>query len=81
MRPFVEFFAPCKFELASFDNHKLLDLDGFTGLVLSSSAMPLPGHPKYAAMAEAIPRLFNAHQQNRVVRIDYDTDVYYGHLR
>jgi len=74
------FFTPLPIQVVSFHNQQSLDLNGLTGRVISSSDMPLPGHPRFGAMSQSLQRLFDAHQNRGVVRIDYDTRVYYGSL-
>lgn len=54
--------------------------DALRGLVLSSSYMPGPGHPRHEAMLTDIDALFAEHAKAGEVRIEYDLDVYWGHL-
>lgn len=74
-----EFFAG-DYRRASFDNFQVLDYEGLRGRLLSSSFVPLAGHPAYKPMLAALRRLFDSHQQGGRVTIEYDTRVYYGHL-
>jgi SAM-dependent methyltransferase len=63
-----------------FDNSQLFDFEGLKGRLLSASYVPLAGHPSHGPMLEELRRVFDAHQQGGRVRIEYDTDVYYGRL-
>jgi SAM-dependent methyltransferase len=76
----TEFFTPCSFLFGSVPNHQLLDLAGLLGRIASSSYMPAAGHPNHTRMVEALERLFNHHQQNSQIEIQYDTILYFGHL-
>jgi ubiquinone/menaquinone biosynthesis C-methylase UbiE len=75
------FFAPHRFELESFDNLQQLDLEGLTGRVLSASYTPRPDNPDYAAMLSELNDIFATHQIHGRVVIEYDTRVYFGHLK
>jgi SAM-dependent methyltransferase len=75
----AEFFGG-QFGSRSFDNFQSFDFDGLRGRLLSSSYVPLEGHPKFEPMLEALRRLFDAHQRDGRVRVEYDTKLYYGRL-
>ncbi|MFX0074762.1 MAG: class I SAM-dependent methyltransferase [Candidatus Hermodarchaeota archaeon] len=63
-----------------FDNHQDLDFISFKGRVLSASYIPLPDNPIFPNMILELKELFNKHQQNGIIRIEYDTELYYGQL-
>lgn len=75
----ADFFAG-EFGVRAFDNFQSVDFAGLRGRLLSSSYVPLAGHPNHAPMLEALRRLFDAHQQGGRVTIEYDAKVYYGRL-
>ncbi|MCA1630677.1 MAG: class I SAM-dependent methyltransferase [Acidobacteria bacterium] len=75
----AEFFAG-GFGSASFDNFQSFDFSGLRGRLLSSSYVPLAGHPKFEPMLAALRQLFDAHQRQDRVRVEYDAKVYYGRL-
>jgi ubiquinone/menaquinone biosynthesis C-methylase UbiE len=75
------FFAPQVFQRAAFENVQEFDLDGLKGRVLSASYMPEPSDANYEAMIERLREIFLTHQKNGKVSIEYDTRLYYGHLK
>jgi SAM-dependent methyltransferase len=75
----AEFFAGA-FGSKSFDNFQSFDFSGLRGRLLSSSYVPLEGHPNFEPMLEALRRLFDARQRQGRVRVAYDTKLYYGRL-
>ncbi len=64
-----------------FTQEQVFDFDGIRGRLLSSSYVPAPGQPMHAAMLDALRRIFDAHQQDGRVRLDYDTELFFGPLR
>ncbi len=62
----------------SFDNSQLFDFEGLKGRLLSASYVPLADHPNFAPMLAELRRVFDAHAERGRVRVEYDTDVYYG---
>jgi SAM-dependent methyltransferase len=75
----AQFFAG-GFGSRRFDNFQSVDFASLRGRLLSSSYVPLAGHPSYEPMLAALRRLFDSHQQDGRVTIEYDTKVYYGQL-
>ena len=55
------------------------DFDDLRGRLLSSSYIPKSGE-KHDAMLEALPALFSQHARDGRVVLEYDTNIYYGHL-
>ena len=74
------FFMPDEFESRALEYSQTLDFDGLKGRLLSSSYAPLAGHSKYPDMLHSLRMLFDAYQVDGQVKIEYDTEVYYGHL-
>lgn len=72
------FFGPGTFETASFDNQQVLDLDGLKGRLLSISYVPAEGEPGSDAMLREAEKIFDKHQRDGTVTVEYDTKVYYG---
>jgi len=75
------FFAPDESKLAAFENLQHFDFEGLRGRLLSSSYIPAPDDQSYQPMLERLRKTFVAHQKNDKVIVEYDTKVYYGHLR
>ncbi len=63
-----------------FDNFQLFDFEGFKGRLLSASYVPLAGHPDFEPMLAELRRVFDAHEQGGTVRVEYDTEVFYGRI-
>ena len=62
-------------------NQQILDWDSLCGRLRSSSFTPPEGHPNFAPIIDELRRLFDAHQQDSQVRMDYFTRIYFGHLQ
>ncbi|MEO8435722.1 MAG: class I SAM-dependent methyltransferase [Pyrinomonadaceae bacterium] len=74
------FFAPQNFKLKSFENNQVFDYEGLKGRLLSSSYVPASGQPNFDEMLVALRRVFDIHQQDGRVVVEYDARVYYGQL-
>lgn len=64
----------------SFDNEQVLDFEGLRGRLLSSSYTPPDGHPNYKPMLDELQAIYDSHEIDGRVLLEYDTRVYYGHL-
>lgn len=73
-------YGPGKWRKRMIDNEQRLTLDGLRGRVLSSSYVPADGDPAQAAMLTELDVLFAKHEQNGHVVIEYDTEIYFGHI-
>ncbi|HEY6444842.1 MAG TPA: class I SAM-dependent methyltransferase [Acidobacteriaceae bacterium] len=74
------FFAPHPMQCATFENPQSFDYAGLEGRILSSSYMPQPGHPRFAAMQPAAQRLFAETQHNGAVTMIHDCVLCWGRL-
>jgi len=74
------FYGAHGYQRSTCPNRQVFDFPGLQGRLLSSSYMPDVGQPTHAAMVEALATLFQTHQVNDTVAIEYETRVYYGHL-
>jgi SAM-dependent methyltransferase len=63
------------------DNEQVVDFEGFKGRLTSASYAPLPGQPNHEPMMRELAALFERHQRDGRVRIEYDTMVFYGRLK
>jgi ubiquinone/menaquinone biosynthesis C-methylase UbiE len=68
------------FEKKVLENSQKFDFEGLKGRLLSSSYSPEVGHPKHAPMLAELQSIFDAHQVNSQVKVEYDTRLYCGHL-
>jgi SAM-dependent methyltransferase len=74
-------FGPGSFERAAFDNQQVLDLDGLKGRLSSVSYVPAQGEPGSETMLREVEKIFNEHQMDGTVTVEYDTKVYYGRFQ
>ena len=64
------------YQKETFDNFQELDFTSFKGRVLSSSYIPLVDNPIFPKMIIELEDLFNEHQRNGTIIIEYDTEIY-----
>lgn len=76
----VDFFAPFRCRKRTLPNHQDFDYASLEGRLLSSSYAPQPGEPKHEAMLADLRQLFEKHQRDGLVRMEYDTNIYFGRL-
>lgn len=67
-------------ELRHFENFQELDWPGLEGRALSASYAPLPDHPNFPRFVEQLRQVFDRYQADGLVRIEYDTQLYFGRL-
>jgi len=77
----ADFFAPQPMTCASLENVQRLEFESLKGRLCSSSYAPEAGQPNFEPMLSELRDIFNTHNQNGVVNFEYDTKIYYGHLR
>jgi len=75
-----EFFAPLMCEKRTLPNYQDLSYESLEGRLLSSSYAPQPGEPDCEPMLAELRRIFNEHQRNGLVQMEYDTNIYFGKL-
>jgi SAM-dependent methyltransferase len=75
-----EFFREFKCEKRVLPNHQDFDYEAIEGRLLSSSYAPQRGDPACAPMLAGLRRMFDECQQHGVVRMEYDTNIYFGKL-
>jgi len=68
------------YQKETFYNFQELDFTSFKGRVLSSSYIPLTDNPIFPKMMLELEDLYNKHQRNGIIRIEYDTEIYLGKL-
>jgi SAM-dependent methyltransferase len=73
------FFAPDPMRLITQHNQQQFDFDGLRGRLLSSSYIPKSGE-RHEAMMRALPELFQQYAIDNNVTLEYETEIYCGHL-
>ena len=74
------FFEPGTYKLRMCENSQVLDFEGLKGRVLSSSYAPEPDQPHYEPMIADIRSMFDAHQQDGHVTVEYALRLYIGQV-
>jgi len=72
------FFAPSQCHKRTFPMLQEFDYEGLEGRLLSSSYTPPEENPNHKPMLRELRRIFETHQRNGRVALEYDTRVYYG---
>lgn len=67
------------FATHTFQNHQQFNFESLKGRLLSSSYAPAEGHPRHDPMVAELRRIFDRHQANGQVVLEYQTQVYLGH--
>ena len=76
----LEFFDQNEFTSHALPNFQQFDFESLSGRLRSSSYVPAKDHPKFEPMMQELRRIFEAHEQGGVVRMEYNTRVYTGKL-
>ena len=75
-----EFFAPVRCEKRTLPNYQDLDYEALEGRLLSSSYAPQPGEPECGPMLAELQHIFDQYQHSGLVRMEYDTNIYFGKI-
>ena len=73
-------FGAGGFHMKEFDNEQVMDFDGLKGRLASASYAPVPGHSNHEPLMRELTALFERHQRDGRVCIEYATKVFYGRL-
>jgi SAM-dependent methyltransferase len=73
------FFARL-YERVEFENRQVVDFDGLRGRLLSSSYVPGANHAQRQPMLRELQNIFDKHQHQSQVAIEYQVRMYFGHL-
>lgn len=76
----ADFFSPTPFRSSALEMRQDVDYNGLEGRLLSSSYTPTPEDANYQPMLRELRRIFDEHQINSRVSLEYNTLVYYGQL-
>jgi SAM-dependent methyltransferase len=74
------FFDAGSFQSRDLPNYQVLDWEGLRGRLRSSSYAPTESHANYEPMMAELRRIFDEHQQNGTVRMEYFSRIYFGKL-
>ncbi len=77
---FNNFYGINKFKKIFFDNYQFFNFSGLKGRLLSSSYIPLKDHETFDNMIIGLKKIFKENHSNGIVKLEYETEVYYGHL-
>ena len=77
---FKQFFLADEYILNTFPNQQTFDYDGLRGRLLSCSYVPNEDHPNYNKMLTYLRHIFNTHEVNGKINIDYDTEIFLGRV-
>jgi len=69
-----------KYKKKVFFNYQNFDFEGLKGRLLSVSYIPLEDSPEYEDMIKELENIFDKYQKDGIIRLEYDTEVYYGNL-
>ena len=76
----ADFYGAREFTTRTFSYRQELDYEGVRGRLLSSSYTPELGHPNHDAMIAELSEIYEAHEVNDRVTLEYITRMYYGRL-
>jgi SAM-dependent methyltransferase len=77
-REALEAFFGGPYESRRFVNRQLLDFETLRGRLLSASYAPLEGDPRHQPMLSRLREIFDRHQRDGRVPVEYDTPVFFG---
>jgi ubiquinone/menaquinone biosynthesis C-methylase UbiE len=75
-----DFFGVGAYSSHTLQNFQEFDFDGVAGRLRSSSFVPTQDHPNFTPMMAELQRIFDAHNQDGQVRLEYTTHIYFGRL-
>jgi SAM-dependent methyltransferase len=70
-------FFQTGYEIATYPNEQLFDLEGLRGRVLSSSYMPAEDDPAFPDLEKDLRAIFTKHAEKDRIKVFYDTNIYY----
>jgi len=76
----AQFFGTENIKDTSLDNYQVCDFDALKGVTLSTLQAPQADDPRYLAMLNELMEIFNQHQEDGKVTLEYDTAIVYGQL-
>ncbi|WP_307207104.1 class I SAM-dependent methyltransferase [Paenibacillus harenae] len=74
------FFKEGRMQDMRFTMSQSFDFEGLKGRMLSSSYIPVPGHPNYEPMITELWNLFVRNNVDGIVLFDYETELFWGEV-
>lgn len=78
---FEAFYAPFSYHVESMPSHQLFDFEGILGRYQSSSYAYKKGDEQFEPAKKALQTLFDKHKHNNQIKMEYQTNIYYGQLK
>ncbi|MCH9653813.1 MAG: class I SAM-dependent methyltransferase [Planctomycetes bacterium] len=78
---FAEFFDPHPIRNYSIPNSQTFDFPALKGRLLSSSYSPHQEDPRYGKIMKRLREIFDVNESKGTVAFEYDTNLFYGHLK
>lgn len=75
---FDAFYGKGNWKTFTAENFQDVNFEGLKGRLLSCSYIPTEEHPDYNFMLYVLKKIFVRYQENGLVRLIYDTKLYYG---
>ncbi|MEM8845485.1 MAG: class I SAM-dependent methyltransferase [Bacteroidota bacterium] len=75
------FYNPFSYHVKHMTNYQLFDFDGLLGRYQSSSYAYKEGDEQFKLAKKALQVLFEKHQRNNQIKMEYQTNIYYGQLK
>ncbi len=75
------FYEPFSYKIKSTPSYQLFDFEGTLGRYQSSSYAFKEGDNEFPAAKEALKVLFDNYQQDGLIKMEYQTNIYYGQLK
>ncbi|GAB3914184.1 class I SAM-dependent methyltransferase [Mucilaginibacter boryungensis] len=77
---FTAFFKDGQYQFSKFPNVQVFDEAGLIGRAFSSSYVPAQATPEGETFLHKLKDIFNRHQENETVSVQYQTEVYLGEV-
>lgn len=76
-----EFYEPFTYKVKELYNYQLFDFEAILGRYQSSSYAYQEGDPQFSATKNALKVPFEKHKRNGLIKMEYQTNMYYGQLK
>ena len=80
-KAFTKFYEPFSYKVERLSNYQLFDFEGILGRYLSSSYAYKEDDEQFEAAKKALQLLFEKHKHNDQIKMEYQTNIYYGQLK